>query len=378
MIDFSLTAEQQSVLDTIDVFLDRRLPPDEVRRRDREHVGPYDLLGDLAEIGVLGLPFAAEYGGLAQPWVTLALVQERLARRAYFSASIVSRVVAFGGMSLVLYGSSEQRDRLLPELIGGRALVALALSEPEAGSDAGAITTRATPTDTGWCIRGRKTWISDADAATHLLVPARTPGGGTSISAFLVPRATPGISMTRLEKVGNHCMASFEIGFDEVEVGRCALMGEEGRGLQHVLSTLAYSRASLAAAATGTAQAAVDIAVAHARERHQFGRPIGANQVIRHRLADMQMRVDQARWASMHLAWLISEGSASRRHAAQAKVIASEALQYVARHGMHILASAGYSDESDMQRIWRDAQLSSFGEGSNEIQRDIIGRELGL
>lgn len=381
MIDFEPTSEQRDMLDAVRGYLDKRLAPDEVRRRDEQHLPPYDLLPELGAMGVLGLPFEERFGGMEQPWTTLALVQELIAGHAYSAASIVSRVVAFGGMSLLGYGTEQQREELLPKLIAGEALFALALSEPEVGSDAGAIRTRAVRSDRGWVVTGRKTWISDALGASHLVVPVRTEKGSTGaagISVLLVPTDAPGLAMTPIDKIGNNCMPSFDIGFDEVEVGPEALMGEEGRGIAHVLSTLHWSRSAMAAAATGCAQAAVDLALAHAREREQFGRPIGKNQAIRHRLADMQMRVDQSRLAVRHLGWLLSTGRPSRRESAQAKVIATEALQFVTDHGMQILASAGYTTESPMQRMWRDARLYSFGEGTNEIQRDLIARELGL
>lgn len=365
----------------VEDLLMKRLPPEEIRRRDEAGIPPYDLLTAYADMGVLGVPFDLAYGGLEQPWTTLALIQEAAARICYPAASIISRVVAFGGMSLLSYGTEEQRKTLLPELISGRALFALALTEPEAGTDAGSVRTRAEKVDGGWRLIGRKTWISDADGASHLVVVARSEKGSVGargLSVFLVPRNADGLSMTKLAKIGNHCMPSYDIGFDDVFVSDSALMGEQGRGFAHVLSTLHYSRASLAATATGAAQAAVDIALDHARNRIQFGRPIGSNQALRHRLADMQMRVDQSRLTVWHLAWLLSEGAASRRQAAQAKVIASETLQYVTHHGMQILASAGYAIESDMQRLWRDARLFTFGEGTNEIQRDTIAKELGL
>lgn len=195
---------------------------------------------------------------------------------------------------------------------------------------------------------------------------------------FLVPRDTPGIAMTPIPKVGNNCMPSFEIAFDEVEIPDDALMGTEGDGFRHLMSTLGYSRASMAATVTGCAQAATDLAISHAKERRQFGQPIGNFQTIRHRVADMQMRVDATRLVVHHLAHLIAEGKDTKRLASQAKVQATECLQFVTDHGMQILASAGYSSESPMQRYWRDARLYSFGEGSNEIQRDLIARELGL
>jgi alkylation response protein AidB-like acyl-CoA dehydrogenase len=227
----------------------------------------------------------------------------------------------------------------------------------------------------GWRITGRKCWISDAGGADYLLVVART---GEAISLFLVPPKTPGIAMTELPKIGNNAMPSWDIGFDSVDLPEDALMGEEGRGFRHLMSTLQASRASMAATVTGCAQAAVDCAVRHAKDRVQFGRPIGANQAIRHRLADMQMRVDQSRLVVRNLASLIATAQPCRREAAQAKIIATDCLQYVTHHGMQILASAGYAAESDMQRYWRDARLYTFGEGTNEILRDLVAREMGL
>ena len=380
-IDFAITEEQRGFLDTVDRFMARHLPPEEVRRRDREHVPPYDLLPAMGEAGLLGLPIPEELGGLGRDWRDVALVQLRLGQRGYMAASIYNRVIGFGAMSLLTYGSERQRADYVPRLAQGRLLIALALTEPEAGSDAAAIRTRAERCAEGWRVTGRKTWISDAAGADFMLVAARTTPGSTGsdgISMLLVPPKTPGIAMTRLPKVGNNAMPSWDIGFDGAIVPADALVGTEGKGFRHLMSTLHFSRAAMAATVTGCAQAAVDLALAHAKERRQFGRPIGSFQALRHRLANMQMRVDQSRLTVLHLAWAIATGVACRREAAQAKVIATECLQYVTDHGMQILASAGYAADGDMQRYWRDARLYSFGEGTNEIQRDIIAKELGL
>jgi alkylation response protein AidB-like acyl-CoA dehydrogenase len=297
------------------------------------------------------------------------------------AASIFNRVIGFGVQSLLVYGTEAQRRSLLPLLLEGRALIVLALSEPEAGSDAAAVRTRAERVPGGWRLFGRKTWISDADGATHLITLARTPNDGGSdgdLTTFLVPRSAANLSMTALPKVGNNAMPCWDIGFDGVRVGDEDVMGEPGRGLSNVLSTLHFSRASMAATVTGCAQAAVDLVLAHARERRQFGRPIGSFQALRHRLADMQMRVDQSRLTMLHLAWLIATGAPARRQASQAKIIATEALHFVTDAGMQIMASAGYAADGDMQRFWRDARLYTFGEGTNEIQRDLVARDLGL
>ena len=380
-LDFQIGDEQRGFLDTVDRFMARHLPPEEIRRRDRDHVPPYDLLPAMGAAGLLALPVPADHGGLGRDWRDVALVQLRLGELGYMAASIFNRVIGFGAMSLLAYGSAAQQAALLPRLARGEALIALALTEPEAGSDAAALRTRAEPSGDGWRITGRKTWISDAAGADLLLVAARSRPdsvGAEGISMFLVPPRAPGIAMTELAKIGNNAMPSWDIGFDAVAVGDDALVGEEGQGFRHLMSTLHYSRAAMAATVTGCAEAALALALTHARERRQFGRPIGAFQAIRHRLADMRMRVDQARLTVLHLAWAIATGAPCRREAAQAKIVATECLQYVTDHGMQILASAGYAADGDMQRYWRDARLYSFGEGSNEIQRDIVARELGL
>ena len=380
-LDFSPSDGDTQLLAAIDRFFERHLPPDEVRRRDEAAIPPYDLLPAMGEMGLFATAVPEAHGGLGLPWETVALVQERLGRSAYMAASIFNRVVGFGAMSILTYGSDAQKSALLPPLLQGRLLISLALTEPGAGSDAAAMVTRARRVEGGWRITGRKTWISDAAGSTFMLTAARSDPdqtGPKGISLFLVPPGSQGVAMTKLPKLGNNCMPSYDIGFDEVFVPADAIIGTEGGGFRHLMSTLHYSRASMAATTMGCAQGAVDLAIAHAKERRQFGKPIGSFQAIRFRLADMQMRVDQARLVVQHLAWLIGTGRECRRQAAQAKVISTEALQFVARHGMQILASAGYAMESDMQRILRDSTLYSFGEGSNEIQRELIARELGL
>lgn len=381
MIDFAPDETQRALLETLERWLARRLPPAEIRRRDAGHVPPYDLLPEMGELGLFRLALPEAEGGLGLDWRSVMLVQERVGRHAYMAASIFNRVVGFGLASVLGYGNAEQRARLLPALADGRLLVALALTEPEAGSDAAALRCRAERVPGGWRLHGRKCWISDAAGADWLLVAARTTPGGSGtkgISLLLVPRGAQGMAMTELSKVGNNCMPSFDIGFDGVFVPDADLMGGEGEGFRCLMSTLHKSRASMAATVTGCAQAAVDCVLEHVKQRVQFGRPLGGFQAVRHRIADLQMRVDQARLVVWHLGWLVATGQRAAREASQAKVIATEALQYVTHHGMQLMASAGYSAESDMQRLWRDGRLYSFGEGANEIQRDLIARELGL
>lgn len=380
-MDFGQTQEQRALLDSIDRFIARHLPREEVRRRDTARDPPHFLLPLMGEMGLLGLAVPQRYGGAGGDWVTLGLVQERLGYHGFMAAVLLNRVVCFGAMSLLTYGSEEQRQRYLPRLTRGEMLVSLALTEPGAGSDAGAIVTRAEKIPGGWRINGRKTWISGAESAEFLVIPCRTEPGSTGakgVTLLMVPPRAKGVAMTRLEKLGNHCSLSWDIGFDDVEVPDDAVLGGEGKGFANLMATLHYARAGLAHAVNGTAQAAVDDALAHAKTRVQFGRPIGKNQVIAHRLADMQMRVDASRLMAQRLSWMIDQGLVCRREAAQAKLVATEALKSVTEDGMQILASAGYADGSDMQRYFRDARLYTFGEGSSEILRDIIARDMGL
>lgn len=380
-MNFAISNDQQQLLDAVDRFLDQRLPPEEVRRRDAAHQPPYDLLPDLGAMGILGLVAPVQWGGMGLDWITLSLIQERLAERAYFAGSIVNRVVGFGLMTLLRNGSPDQQARWLPQLVQGRGLMALALTESTAGSDAGAVQTRALPVAGGWLLRGRKIWISDANEAMALLVAARTnpeERGSRGLSMFIVPRDAQGIAMTALPKVGNNAMPSWDIGLDDVFVPHEALLGKLNDGFSVLGSTLAYSRASLAATCLGSAQSLVKLCISHLRERRQFGRSLSEFQVLRHRIADMQMRVDQTRWIVRHLAWLIATGQPCSREASQAKVIASETLQALSQDAMQLHASAGYAADSDVQRIWRDARLYTFGEGTNEVQRDLIARQLGL
>jgi alkylation response protein AidB-like acyl-CoA dehydrogenase len=367
------------ILRSVDRFCAERLSAAEVRRRDEEHQPPYDLLPAMAELGLIRAPFRPDDGGLGLSWSSFCRIQERLGTSAYFAGSILNRIVSFGAMPIVMFGTPAQRGALLPRLLDGEAMVALALSEPEAGSDARAVRTRARRDGDGWIISGRKTWISDADEANFLLTLCRSADGETpELTAFLVPRRAAGIAMTPIAKVGNNCMPSFDIGYDAVRVSDQDRLGAVGEGFKTISGALAYSRASMAATAIGCAKAARDLALAHAKTRVQFGRPIGQFQVIKHRLADMTFEIAKAELLVAELARRIDAGEDVGLMTPMAKLAATETLQLVTSHGMQILASAGYASESPMQRYWRDARLFTFGEGTSEIQREIIAGHLGL
>ncbi len=380
-MDFALTSEQIALQASIDAFMADRFPPELVRRHDRDGTTPTFLLKGYGDLGLLAAPFPAQYGGLETDWITVTAIQERLGHHSSIAAALYSITVDFGGMSLLTYGTEEQKERLLPPLIRGELGFALALTEPQAGTDAAALRTAAEKVAGGWRLNGRKTWISCADSADWLVVPCRTRKGSAGrdgISILLVPRDAPGIAMTPLPKVGNHSLTSWDIAFDDVFTADDNLMGPEGGGFRCLMSTLAYSRAGQAANAIGQAQAAVDLAKRHIKEREQFGAPLAQFQVLRHRIVDMQMRVEQARLMLYRLAWKISRGERCRIESAQAKILCTECLQFVTHHGMQMMASAGYAAESDMNRYWRDGRLLTFGEGANEMLRDLIAREMDL
>lgn len=380
-MDFSITDEQNDILRSIDRMMERHYPPETVRQYDLEHRFPEHLLKHYGDLGILGLPFPEQYGGIDGDWTTVVLVQERLGRHAAIAAALYSITVDFGGMTLLKAGTAAQKEKLLPALISGDIQFALALTESQAGTDAGALSTRAERTSSGWRIRGRKVWISLADTADYLVTPCRTDpnsSGKNGITMFMVPRNSPGIEMTSIPKIGTNSMISYDVGFDDVVVGDDAIIGSVGDGFRVLMSTLQYSRSGQAANAIGQAQAAIELATAHVQQREQFGHSLSKFQVLRHRLVDMQMRVDQARFALYDLAWRLSRGEQCRRESAVTKILASEALQYVANHGMQMMASAAYAAESDMNRYWRDARLLTFGEGANEMLRDLVAREMGL
>jgi alkylation response protein AidB-like acyl-CoA dehydrogenase len=366
--------EHDAILEAVERFC-RDIPQSEVVRRDAEHIPPYDYIPQLAALGLIRAAAPESVGGLGLPWSLFCRIQERIAYHAQPVASILNRIVSFGILPLLQFGTDAHKTALLPRLLDGGALVALALSEPGAGSDARAVTTRADRRGQDWRISGRKTWISDADYATHLLTLCRLPASdapGDGLVAFLVPRHAAGVSMSLLPKAGNNCMPSYDIGYDDVPVTSDDMLGAPGQGFRTITGTLRYSRASLSATLVGSARAALDLAIAHTAERQQFGRPLAGFQV------DMRIEIRKAELMVRELARMIDDSEDSDEQAAMTKIVATEMFQFVTDRGMQLLASAGYATESPMQRYWRDARLYSFGEGANEIQREIVSRRMGL
>jgi len=376
-----MSFEVETLCDAIDKMMRKHLPPHEVRRRDAMADPPDHLLKIFADMGLFHLALPKSEGGLGVGWQTLSVIQERLGYHATMAALLYNRVTCFGIMTLLTSASEALKEHWLPKLLAGEGTFALALSESAAGSDAGALQTRAEQSGTNWKLNGRKIWISGAFSALRMVVAARTTSqssGGQGVTLFMVAPDALGVEMTQLKKIGNHCSLSYDIGFHNVLIPDSERIGPIGAGFDCLKKTLFYARSGLASAVVGTGQAAVDDAMAHAKARQQFGRPIGAFQALSHRLAQMQTDVDLARLVTRELARHIDEEIGADRLAAQAKLVATETLKRVTEHGMQIMASAGYAAESDMQRYWRDARLYSFGEGSSEILLDLIAADLGV
>ena len=370
--------EHQAMIDAAAGWF-RDIDAAEILRRDAAHTPVYEFLPRLAELGLMRAFIPEAHGGLAVPWSVYCRIQEVLAYRYQAIAAILNRVMCFGVLPLIRFGTASQQARLLPPLLDGKALTALALSEPAAGSDARAVQTRAERAPSGWRVRGRKTWISDADQATHLQTLCRlATERPRRFITLLVPRHAQGVSMTLIPKLGNHYMPSYDIAYDDVFVSDDDVLGVADQGFDCVTATLKFSRTSLSAMLLGSANAVLDIAIHHAREREQFGQPLTEFQVIRHKLVDMRIEIEKARRIVYEFARLVDANEDTTTVGAIAKIAASEMFQFVTDQGMQILASAGYSTASLMQMHWRNARLYSFGEGSNEIQREIIGRDMGL
>lgn len=380
-MDFGFTDEQKMLRESVIKFMEGECPREVIREAEKRNEAPPGLLNKMGEMGWTAIPFPKKYGGLDGDFVDVAIILEEFGRNGFIAASIYNRAVLFGGISILIYGNEQQMETYLPRVCNGEITFSLALTEPEAGSDSANIKSTAVQEGEVYLINGHKTWITGADVADFLVVPCRTDKTvprHLGITNFLVSRESPGIEIRTMDKIGNNCVNACDIFLDNVLVPGQNVLGNLNEGFLNMMKTLKYSRAGMSASVTGTAQAAVDDALNYARERIQFGRPIGKFQAIRHMLADMQMEVDASRLLAYRVAWMISQGLPCDKEVAMAKLYATETLQRVSGKGMQILGAYGYSPEFDMQRYWRDGRLYTVGEGTSEIQRSIIAREMKL
>jgi alkylation response protein AidB-like acyl-CoA dehydrogenase len=360
-------------------MLDREAPEEYLQMLDDEQRFPSELYEKWVEMGLLSLPFPERYGGQGGDVMDFTIISEEIGRKGYDIAAAYGAVV-FLGMLLVDHGTDEQRERILPELMAGRRRLCISITEPEAGSDVGGITTFARRDGDGFVLDGHKMFCTGAGLPdTTIFMFARTtqedPRG---VSCFLVPNDAPGLELVRLRTLGRRVLGTYQVHLDNVRVGEQDLVGEVDGAWQILLSGLERERAMACAAYVGNAQTVVDQALAHAREREQFGRPIGDFQAIAHMLADMQTEVDAARLLTYRAAWLTSRGKPARTEVSMAKLFGSEMFARVANQGMQILGGYSYLMDLPMQRHFRDARITTVTAGTSQIQRNQIARGLGL
>jgi len=350
-----------------------------VREWDEKAGCPFDVFRRLGGLGMMGILVPEEYGGVGLSYRHYAMILEELGA---VKGGIGLSVAAHNSLCtnhILAYGNEDQRRTWLPRLAAGEILGAWALTEPEAGSDSGATKTTAVRNDKGWVLNGTKNFITHASVGEVAVIMARTKPGSDhhGISAFLVPLKTPGVSVGKHEdKVGMRVSDTASLIFEDCQVGADALLGNEGDGFIQAMEILDGGRISIAALSVGIARGALDAAVAYAKERRQFGKPIAAFQAIRFKLADMATAVHAARLLTERAADEKDRGGKTTLLSAQAKVYASEVAVRVGEDAVQVLGGYGYCKDYPVEKFWRDAKLCTIGEGTSEIQRLVIAREL--
>jgi short-chain 2-methylacyl-CoA dehydrogenase len=377
-VNFDLTQEQELVRRTVREFAESRIAP-VAEELDREHRFPYDLVSELAELGLMGMTIPEEYGGGGADTVSYAIAVEELTRVDSSVAITVAAHHSLGTLPIYYFGTEQQKREWLPQLASGEKLAAFGLTEPGAGSDAGATRTRADLRDGQWVVNGSKIFITNAgtDITACVTITART--GEDEISNLIVPNGTPGYEISQpMEKMGWHASDTRELSFRDAAVPEGNLLGPRGEGYRQFLEILDGGRISVAAMGLGLAQGAYDLAYAYAREREQFGRPIAKFQAVQFRLADMATELEAARGLVYKAAWLKDEDRAFAKEAAIAKLYTGEMSNRAVNWALQLHGGYGYMDEFPISRLYRDQKILEIGEGTNEVQRMVIARHLGL
>jgi len=380
-----LNEEQEALRRSVAEFAREVVAP-AIADHYENHTFPYEIIRQMGKMGLFGLPFPERYGGMGGDFFALALAIEELAKVDSSVAITLEAAVCLGATPIYRYGTEEQRQTWLPRLASGEALGAFGLTEPGFGSDAGGAQTRAVldPDTDEWVITGSKAFITNSgtDITAFIAVAAvtgRSAEGQKEISTILVPSGTAGLTVQPgYSKVGWCASDTHELNFDEVRVPAANLLGERGRGFAQFLQTLDEGRIAIAALATGLAQGCVDESVTYARQRHAFGRPISEYQAIQFKIADMEARTHTARLAWHDAARRLVAGQPYKRAAAIAKLHASQIAVDNARDATQIHGGYGFMNETPVARFWRDAKVLEIGEGTSEVQRMVIARDLGL
>ncbi len=377
-MDFEFTDEQQAFRKVVREFAEAEIAP-HAEEWDRTHEFPIDVVKAMGDLGLFGLPFPEDVGGGGAGLTELCIAIEELGRVDSSLAITLEAGVGLGANPIYRFGTPEQRERWLPDLIDGKALAAFGLTEPEAGSDAGATRTKAVLDGDEWVINGEKAFITNAGTEITSLVTVTAKTGPEEVSAIIVPAGTGGLVVEpSYRKMGWHASDTRGLRFEDCRVPTDHLLGERGKGFRQFLQILDDGRVAIAAMAVGLAQGCLEHSVEYSKERHTFGKPIGSNQGVAFKCADMAVAVDAARLLVYRAAWLRDQDKPFRREAAVAKLHASDIAVGAARDATQIFGGYGYVDETPVSRFYRDAKVLEIGEGTSEIQRIVIGRELGL
>jgi short/branched chain acyl-CoA dehydrogenase len=384
-MDFRLSDEQEALRESVRDFAREVVAP-AIAEHYEQHTFPYEIIRQMGKMGLFGLPFPEEHGGMGGDYFALCLALEELARVDSSVAITLEAAVSLGAMPIYRFGTDEQRAQWLPKLLSGEALAGFGLTEPGTGSDAGGTQTRAVLDESTneWVINGSKAFITNSgtDITALVTVTAVTgakPDGSKELSTIIVPSGTPGFTVAPgYSKVGWTASDTHELTFDDCRVPAENLLGERGRGFAQFLRILDEGRIAIAALAVGLAQGCVDESIRYAKERQAFGQPIGNYQAIQFKIADMELKAHTARLAYYDAAARMLAGEPFKRQAAIAKLHASTIAVDNAREATQIHGGYGFMNEYPVARFWRDAKILEIGEGTSEVQRMIIARDLGV
>ncbi|PIC65413.1 acyl-CoA dehydrogenase [Sporosarcina sp. P13] len=378
-MNFDLTQEQQMVKKLMKDFANNEVAPGAIDR-DRTGEFPVEIFKKLSAMGMMGLPFPEKYGGAGADTTSFAIVTEELSRACASTGITYSAHISLGGAPLHLFGTEEQKERYLTPICTGESFGAFGLTEPNAGSDAGGTETTAVLEDGNFTINGSKVYITNASYAKHLAITAITgrSEGKKEISAIIVPTVTEGFTIIdNYEKMGLHASNTTELVLDQVIVPEENLLGERGKGFQQFLVTLDGGRIGIGAMAVGIAQAAYERALSYSKERKQFGRTLSSFQSTQFKLADMALKIELARMMVYKAAWLKDQGRNFTKEASMCKLYASEIAMQISNEAIQIHGGYGYMREYEVERYLRDAKLLEIGEGTSEVQRMVIARQIG-
>src|SRR5438067_12290877 len=379
-MDLDLSPEHEQFRKVVRDFAEKEIAP-HAEEWDRTHTFPVETVLAMGELGLFGLPFPEEYGGSNADFTTVCIAVEELARVDSSMAITVEAGVGLGANPIFRFGTEDQRQRWLPDLCAGRALGAFGLTEPGGGSDAGSTVTKATLDEHAgeWVIDGRKEFITNSGTPITSIITITARTQPHEISAIVVPAGTAGLVVEpAYRKMGWHASDTHPLAFDACRVPAEHLLGRRGEGFRNCLSILDEGRVAIAALAVGLAQACLDHSLRYAKEREAFGGPIGRNQAIAFKCADLAVAVDAARALTYKAAWLRDTGRPFTQAAAVAKLYSTEAAVTATREATQIFGGYGFVDDTPVSRFYRDAKVLEIGEGTSEVQRLVISRGLGL